>query len=106
MSSLTMTIERAARAACFLCHFGLYSTAIILESIIRPALPMFDEIFENHFSQNYKLRHAGEFLIKNFSKKMFEVLGINVISEFKVKSHMKLISYSLRLKFQKVTMKT
>jgi len=86
MSSLTLNIERIARGVCFFCHFGLYSTAIFLESIIRPILPMFDDFFDNYFSENYKLRNAGEFLIKSFSKHMFEVFGINVIAEFKVRN--------------------
>lgn len=85
MFSLMSKIESVARAIAFLCHFFMIAVFLVLQALTKPLLPHIDSICDNYFSRNFKEKCVHEYICKKFAIGMFEVFGIRVLSEFKVK---------------------
>ena len=88
MISVVNNLERLARGVCLLWHFGIFAVLIMLESILRPILPVIDNAFDNYFSRTHKYKNAGEFLMIKFCQGMFDVLGIRILTTFNVTNYM------------------
>ncbi len=83
MNSVLSGFEQIARGICVFCHFGLFAYFLITEAILRPFLPNFEGFF-NYWFTHHNLRNFGEYLYKQFSIGLFSLLGIRIITEYKV----------------------
>lgn len=84
MSNIVQKLEQVARGICFFCHFGFFSAFIIMEALWRSFIPALEKCLKLFPFATQNLRHVGELLAKLFNKGFFDVLGINIITEYKV----------------------
>jgi hypothetical protein len=91
MFAVVNNLERLARGVCFLWHFGIFATLILLESLFRPILSLINASLDHHFSRTFPFKNAGEWLIVKFCQGMFDVLGIRIITSYNVHHHLTIL---------------
>ncbi len=89
MSNIVQKLEQFGRGICFFCHFGFFSAFLIIEALWRSFIPGLDKCLQWFSCDSQNLRNVGELLAKLFLKGVFDVLGINIITEYRVLSSLK-----------------